>query len=130
MSKETIKQAADALFASTAHDVVWANPKGEFFTSENICALSLKAGEKTTKFERPTETEEIPVKPLNALETIAKIQAATSLEDLKAFELDERKSVKAAYDLQNAKLTAEIKVNLDDKGEGTDTGNADTDKKE
>lgn len=130
MSKESIKQAADSLFASTAHNVLWANPKGEFFTSENTGSLSLKTGQKLTKFERLEEKPvvEVPtVKPVNATDTIVKIQATISLEDLKAFELDERKSVKAAYDEQYAKLVAEIEVNLDDKGEGTGAGNEDTD---
>lgn len=130
MSKDTLKQAADALFASTAHNLLWANPKGEFFTSENTGNLSLKAGQKLTKFERPEEKPilEVPtVKPVSATDTIVKIEATTSLEDLKAFELDERKTVKAAYDEQHAKLVAAIKVNLDDKGEGTGAGNEDTD---
>ena len=49
MSKDVNKQTAEKLFASTTHDVLWANPKGEFFTSENIGSLSLKAGQKLTK---------------------------------------------------------------------------------
>ena len=53
MSKETLKQTAATMFASTAHQVLWANPKGEFFTSENIGSLSLKPGQKLEKFERP-----------------------------------------------------------------------------
>ena len=113
MSKESIKQAADALFASTAHNVLWANQKGEFFTSENIGSLSLKAGEKLSKFERTAEsavTEERPVKPLNAIETIAKIMKVTSLKELAAFETDERKVVKIAYEGKLDQLTAAINV--------------------
>lgn len=49
---QTLKQEADELFASTTHNVLWANPKGEFFTSENAGNLSLKKGQKLTKFER------------------------------------------------------------------------------
>jgi hypothetical protein len=52
MDKTTTKQTAEKLFASTTHDVLWANPKGEFFTSENIGKLSLEAEQKLTKFER------------------------------------------------------------------------------
>ena len=50
-----------------------------------------------------------------------------TIEGLAMYEADERKGVKAAYDDQLAKLTAEIKVNLDNKGEGTGNGNEDTD---
>lgn len=60
MSKDVNnKQAAEKLFATTTHDVLWANPKGEFFTSENIGSMSLKAGEKLTKFERTEEKEAV-----------------------------------------------------------------------
>ena len=55
MSKDTNKQTAEKLFATTAHDKLWANPKGEFFTSENIGALSLKKGQKLEFFERSKE---------------------------------------------------------------------------
>jgi hypothetical protein len=135
MSKESIKQTADKLFASTANNVLWANPKGEFFTSKNTGSLSLKTGEKLTKFERAEEKKDSSAADekeyeFNAKYTIAKIKAVTSLEDLKAFEGDERKSVITEYEKQHAKLTAEIKVNLDDKGEGTGHGNEDTDNKE
>jgi hypothetical protein len=123
MSNDTIKQTAQELFASTTHQELWANPKGEFFTSENIGALSLEAGEKLIKFERPeVATEDKPVKPLNALETIALVQKATSLEDLKAFETDERKGVKAAYESKYTELVAKIEVNLEENKKIQETG--------
>jgi hypothetical protein len=49
---KTIKQEADALFASGTHNVLWANPAGEFFTTENMGNLSLKKGQRLTKYER------------------------------------------------------------------------------
>lgn len=55
IDKTTLKQEADKLFASTTHEVLWANPAGEFFTSVNIGSLSLKAGQKLTKYERPVK---------------------------------------------------------------------------
>jgi hypothetical protein len=122
MSKDTIKQAARDLFASTAHDVLWANPKGEFFTSENIGSLSLKQGQKLTKFERQeeSETSTSDKKDLSANDAIAKIKAVTSLEDLKNFEGDERKSVKSVYAWMEKKLTDQITV-----VGATDAGNKD-----
>lgn len=129
MSKESIKQAADALFASTSHDVLWANPKGEFFTSENICDLSLKAGQKSTKFERNQEVADVKVKTLNQGDTIAEILKVETIEGLKAYELDERKGVKAAYSDQLAKLTAAIDVvgAKNETGTPATDGNEDTD---
>lgn len=114
MSKETIKQTAEKLFASTTHDVLWANPKGEFFTSENIGSLSLKAGQKLTKFERSEKSEkevtDVKVSEVNIKDTIAKIKAVDSLEALKAFESDDRKSVKQVYDWKLNQLTEAITV--------------------
>lgn len=110
MSKDTNKQAAEKLFASTAHNVLWANPKGEFFTSENIGQLSLKPGQKLEKFERNSEVDETKVKTLNQGDTIAEILKVETVEGLKPYELDERKGVKAAYTDQLAKLTAAIDV--------------------
>ena len=123
IDKTTLKQEADKLFASTTHEVLWGSPAGEFFTSEKIGRLSLKEGQKLIKFEK-TETKE-----LSAIATIAFIKVATSLEAIKPLEADERKSVKEAYDKRVIELTAEINVNLDDKGEGTGNGNADTEAK-
>ena len=114
MSKDVNKQTAEKLFASTTHDVLWANPKGEFFTSENIGSLSLKAGQKLTKFERSEKSEkEVPdvkVPEVNIKDTIAKIKAVGSLEALKAFESDDRKSVKQVYDWKLKQLTEAITV--------------------
>lgn len=127
MNKKTNKQAADALFASTAHDTLWANPRGEFFTSENTGSLSLTTGEKLEKFERPAKEASTQEKEyeLNAKDTIAKIKATTSLEGLKTFDSDERKSVIVVYEAKKAELTAAIQVT----GTTTETadGNADTD---
>ena len=129
MSQETIKQTAEKLFASTTHDVLWANPKGEFFTSENIGSLSLKAGQKLTKFERSEKSEkevtDVKVSEVNIKDTIAKIKAVDSLEALKAFESDERKSVKQIYDWKLNQLTEAITVvgakNVANGNEDTDT---------
>ena len=114
MSKYVNKQTAEKLFASTTHDVLWANPKGEFFTSENIGSLSLKAGQKLTKFERSEKSEkevtDVKVSEVNIKDTIAKIKAVGSLEALKAFESDDRKSVKQVYDWKLKQLTEAITV--------------------
>lgn len=48
----TLKERVAVLFKTTAHKKIFANPKGEFFTSENIGKLSLKPGEKLTPFDR------------------------------------------------------------------------------
>ncbi|CAM2903941.1 hypothetical protein [Flavobacterium frigoris] len=137
MSKDTNKQTAATLFASTTHDVLWANPKGEFFTSENIGTLSLKAGQKLTKFERTEEVTEDDkaVKPMTATDAIAFILKAESLEELKPFETDERKTVKIAYDGRTAELVAKIEVSTSQEvktAEGTQegtNGNEDTEDK-
>jgi hypothetical protein len=127
MSKEDIKQAAAQLFASTTHDVLWVNPKGEFFTSENIGSLSLETGQKLEKFERTPEKEVIDTKgkTLNQGETIAEILKVENIEGLKIYELDERKGVNAAYTDQLAKLTEAIPVI----GATVVNGNADTETK-
>ena len=129
MSKDVNMQTAEKLFASTTHDVLWANPKGEFFTSENIGSLSLKAGQKLTKFERSEKSEkevtDVKVSEVNIKDTIAKIKAVDSLEALKAFESDERKSVKQIYDWKLNQLTEAITVvgakNVANGNEDTDT---------
>lgn len=112
MSKETIKQEAEKLLATSNYDVLYANPKGEFFTSENLGQLTLEKGEKLTKFEHNADVEEAPkaVKIL-AVDAIAKIEEAKTLDDLKVFEADTRATVKAAYDEKHATLLAAIQVN-------------------
>ena len=128
MSKESLKQAAEKLFATTTHNTLFANPKGEFFTSENIGRLSLEKNEKLTKFERPEETAvtDSGVKELSANETIAKIKAVESLEALKEFESDNRKSVKSVYEWKLKGLTEAIKVTG---AQTVGNGNGDTDSK-
>lgn len=133
MSKETFKQAAAKLFASTTHQVLWANvenPNQEFFTSENTGSLSLKKGEKLTKFERPEKKDIIEAstsekRELNANESIAFIKTATSLEVIKQFENDERKSVKSVYDWKAKQLIEAIPV----VGATGANGNTDTEAK-
>ncbi|WP_123867163.1 hypothetical protein [Flavobacterium oreochromis] len=95
------------MFASTAHQELWVNPKGEFFTSENIGALSLKPGQKLIKFERLEETssEEKKLKPADQKEVIANLLKVDTLEGLKPYEMDERKAVKAVYNNVFKKLT-------------------------
>ena len=128
IDKTTLKQEADKLFASTSYEVLWGSPAGEFFTCEKIGSKALKEGEKLIKFEKAPEAtpEGKKEKTLNQGETIAAILKVETIEGLAMYEADERKGVKAAYDDQLAKLTAEIKVNLDNKGEGTGNGNEDT----
>jgi hypothetical protein len=117
IDKTTLKQEADKLFASTSYEVLWGSPAGEFFTTEKTGSLSLKEGEKLIKFEK-TEKKE-----LNANDTIAKIKAATSLEAIKEFENDERKSVKSVYDWKAKQLIELIPV----VGATVANGNEDTD---
>lgn len=118
MSKDTNKQAAEKLFATTAHDVLWANKKGEFFTSENIGTLSLKPGEKLEKFERAAEKEavEVPtVKPATAESLIANAKSIATIDmaelgkDVEA-KGKNRTTVIAAFDERIAELTAAIPV--------------------
>lgn len=112
MSKDTLKQTADALFAKTSHKVLWTNPKGEFFTSENIGNLSLKPGDKLQKFERTEETvsEVKKEKPADQKEVIANLLKVDSIEGLKPYESDERKAVKSVYENMYKKLTNNITV--------------------
>lgn len=119
IDKTTLKQEADKLFTSTSYEVLWGSPAGEFFTSEKTGSLSLKENEKLIKFEK-TETKE-----LNANDTIAKIKATTSLEALKEFESDERKSVKSVYGWKEKQLIEAIKV----VGSTGANGNEDTEAK-
>ena len=118
MSKDTLKQTAAQLFASTAHQVLWANPKGEFFTSENIGNLSLKPGQKLEKFERAAEKEavEVPtVKPATAESLIANAKSIATIEmaelgkDVEA-KGKNRTTVIAAFDERIAELTAAIPI--------------------
>jgi hypothetical protein len=130
MSKDTNKKTAETLFASTAHNVLWANPKGEFFTSENLGALSLKTGQELEKFERKEATTSLEVstsdtKELNANDTIAKIKEVTSLKELAQFEGDERKSVISVYGWKEKQLIEALKV-VDSKAVN---GNEETDGK-
>lgn len=126
IDKITLKQEADKLFASTSYEVLWGSPAGEFFTSEKFGTLSLKPGQKLTKFERPDETDTKKLVPEkkepNANDTIAKIKAVDSLEALKEFAGDERKSVKQVYAWKEKQLTAGIVV----VGAKTENGNADS----
>lgn len=110
MSKKTNKQIAEELFASTSHNVLWANPAGEFFSSENMGSLSVKEGQKLEKFERNKEAADLKIKTLNQGETIAEILKVETIEGLQPYEIDERKGVKSAYTDQLAKLTAAIEV--------------------
>ena len=138
MSKETLKQTAATMFACTAHQVLWANPKGEFFTSENIGSLSLKPGQKLEKFERPQEVPlDEKIVALNASKTIEAIQKVDSLKELAQYAGDERKTVKEAYSKKEAELIEAIKViepktvtGATDGAAGTETnGNTDTEAK-
>ena len=103
--KTTLKQEADKLFASTSYEVLWGSPAGEFFTCEKIGSKALKKGEKLIKFEK-TQTKE-----LSANDIIAKIKAVNSLKELKAYEGDDRKSVKSVYSWMEKQLIAAINVN-------------------
>lgn len=127
MSKDTNKQAAEKLFASTTHNVLWSNPKGEFFTSENIGALSLQAGQKLEKHERPQEKEATAevttVKPKSADALIAEIKNIATIEmaelgkDVEA-KGKNRTTVIAAYNERIEQLTAALTV----EGAKTETG--------
>lgn len=51
--KNTLKQEAQVIFGNLKNiDVLYANPKGEFFTRENYAENSLKKGEKLATFYR------------------------------------------------------------------------------
>ena len=135
MSKDTNKQTAATLFAATAHQVLWANPKGEFFTSENLGSLSLKPGQKLEKFERPAEKEvieAITVKPKKADDLIAEVKNIATIElaelgkDIEA-KGKNRATVIAAFNERIAELTAIIPVV--EPTDETGNGNEDTEGK-
>lgn len=142
MSKDNLKQAAEKLFAATTHDVLWGNPKGEFFTSENMGKISLEKDQKLTKFERASNTVEAKnndasnvIKPKTAEYLINEAKELETIEQVELFKEIEAKAknrttVIAAYDERIAELTAAIDVTT----EGTDTlvptnGNEDTEGK-
>lgn len=56
MTEKEIKKTAKELFEKRTEEVLYSNPKGEFFTSKNYAELSLKEGEKLTVHKRPAST--------------------------------------------------------------------------
>lgn len=53
-----LENQAKKIFSQSSHDELWANPKGEFFSSKNHAELSLKKGEKVTSFKREQNVTE------------------------------------------------------------------------
>ncbi len=53
-----LQDQAKQIFSQSSHDELWANPKGEFFSSKNLAELSLKKGEKVTSFKRKQDATE------------------------------------------------------------------------
>ncbi len=105
MTKEELKKEAKQLFETTSHNVLYGNPKGEFFTSEQSGNPTLKEGETLHKFERSEFVKAADAaEPLKAEQAIEAIGKATTLEELKPFEADKRATVKKAYDAKLAEL--------------------------
>jgi hypothetical protein len=99
---------------------VFATTDGNVFLSENRANLHAGAKgtvftfEKVEKVEKAAKAEitakQESTKPLNATDTIAAIDACKTLEDLKAFEGDERKTVLEAYNKKSEALAEALKV--------------------
>lgn len=53
MTEKEINKTAKELFEKRTEDVLYSNPRGEFFTNKNFCELSLKNDEKLTVHKRP-----------------------------------------------------------------------------
>lgn len=134
MSKETLRQTAEKLFATTAHEVLFGVASvNEFFTTENLAQLACKKGDKPIKFSRsdfeaqeagkeaPKETKSDVKKtyPDNAKNTIAKIKATTTLEALAEFETEneDRATVLSEIEKQKAELIAKLEVKAENVGD-------------
>lgn len=92
-----ITKKAKELFDKTVYDKLYVNPKGEFFSRKNYCDNSLKEGESCRVVTRQEVLEAVAKpKQLNAKETIALINEIETIEDLAAYDADDRKSVQEA----------------------------------
>lgn len=101
--KDAFKQYPDA-------KKVFATTDGNVFLEEN--RANLHAGAKGTvfTFEKVESAEQETTKKLTAAEIIAGIEACETLEALKAFEGDERKTVIEAYNKKSEALAEALKV--------------------
>lgn len=119
MSKENLQQAAEKLFASTDHKVLFGvESKQEFFTQQSMAKLACEKDEQPIKFEKKEakaddDQTEKKVYPFNSKDTIAKIKETKTLDELAVFELETegRKGVLSEIALQKEKLIKEFEVN-------------------
>ena len=108
-----LKELANKVFEQFPNsDKVFATTDGNIFLNKNRAELHAGPKGKILTIERPIETEKKATKEyaLNSKDTIAKVKAATTLEELKQFTDDERKGVIDAVEKRTAELTADITV--------------------
>ena len=115
-NEKELKEKADQVFAEFPDaKKVFATLDGNVFLMENRARLHAGNKGRVIPFDRPIEetkkelkandsTKETTSKPPKAEEQIAAIKAATTLDELKAFEADSRVTVKAALEARLKEL--------------------------
>lgn len=94
-------------------DTVYATSDGQVFLNKNRAELHATPKGKVQTFtrgvseqEKSTKTNVVP----NVKTTVEAIKQVTTLEELKAFESDSRKTVVEALEKRTAELLAELEV--------------------
>lgn len=104
LSESELKELAQGVFEQFPNaKEVYATSDGNIFLSEN--RANLHAGKDGNVYPFKREEKAAVETQLKAVDAVAKIQAATSMEELEAFKTDERKSVKEAFDKKALELT-------------------------
>lgn len=108
-----MKDQAQKIFSQSSYKELWANPSGEFFSSENLAKLSLKADEKLTNFKRDelTEIAEESILNYNASIAIAGFDLISDASELNSLleqekEGKKRKTVIEALEKRISELNA------------------------
>ena len=102
-SESELKGLAEKVFEQyPTENEVFATSDGNVFLLKNRAELHAGPKGNVYPFKREVKTEAVELKANDAIATIAKCE---TLEDLEAFKLDERKSVKAAYVKKSEELT-------------------------
>lgn len=108
-----LKEIANSVFEQFPNcDKVFATTDGNTFLNKNRAELHAGPKGKVVTIERPIVAEKKEVKEyaINATKTVEKVKAATTLEELKQFTEDDRKTVIDAVEKKTAELTAAIEV--------------------
>ncbi|QTV06052.1 hypothetical protein [Faecalibacter bovis] len=105
-----MKDQAQKIFSHSSYKELWANPSGEFFSSENLAKLSLKADEKLVHFKRDEIAEE-SILNYNASIAIAGIDLISDALELNSLleqekEGKKRKTVIEALEKRISELNA------------------------